>query len=141
VDLSQQFCTDGTIHLVGFEYSDSKLDGIPEKIQSFLDQLHEKDILLFATSPLCVNTQMQEKLDRRMLSRIPADNTYHGLYLCQGEVYLTILEDTEKLADQQGDAEAKDLLRQYRKGKGHPNREDIRKAYRFISSSIPLEIY
>jgi len=141
VDLSQQFSTDGMLHLVGFEYSDISLDTIPVPVQHFLNQLHGKDVLLFATSPVCVDTKIHDKLDRHMLSKIPADNKYHGLYLCQGEVYLTILEDTAKMADQHGNSDAKDLLRQYRKGKGHPNREDIRKGYRFISATIPLENY
>lgn len=99
VDLSQQFSTDGMLHLIGFEYSDNRLDTIPVLVQHFLDQLHGKDVLLFATSPVCVDTKIQEKLDMHMLSLIPADNKYHGLYLCQGEVYLTILEDTVKWAN------------------------------------------
>lgn len=140
-DLSQQFCEEGRVHLIGFEYSGPDCEEIPVPVRQLLDRMQGKDLVVFATCPVCIDSRRWESLDRYIFSLVPADCRYHGLFLCQGEVYLNILEQTKLLSAQPGQENAKLLLRQYRKGIGHPNREDIRNGCRFISEALSLEFY
>ena len=56
------------------------------------------------------------------------------------KVYLTVLEDLFRQTEETTThKDVKLLLREYRKGKGHPNREDIRKGWRFIAKELQLD--
>jgi hypothetical protein len=74
-----------------------------------------------------------------MIPLLPKDCKYHGLFLCQGGVYFTVLEDLLRQTEENPKCENTQLLlREYRKGKGHPNREDVRKGWRFIATALQL---
>lgn len=142
LDLTKNACRDGKIHLVGFEFSEPGLEKIPDIIQCFLSALENKEVLLFATCPICAEEQQQLKLERRLVSMLHKTCKYHGLFLCQGEVYSTIVDALAKqILQKQESQELKSLLRQYRKGKGHPNREDVRKGYRYIAAELQMDTY
>lgn len=127
------------VHLIGFEYQEPKFDKIPQQIQEFLSELEYKDILLFATSPVRTDENLRVQIERSMVPFLPKNCKYHGLFLCQGEVYLTVIEDLLRQTEEKPECEdEKLLLREYRKGKGHPNREDIRKGWRFIDKEFQL---
>lgn len=142
VDMAKDIRCDGNLHLIGFEFFEPKLEIIPDIIHNFLSTLENKEVLLFATCPICVTEQQQIKLERNLISALPKTCKYHGLFLCQGEVYKTKVNAlTEQILQKQDNKELKELLRQYRKGKGHPNREDIRKGYRYIAAEFQLDTY
>lgn len=139
VDLSVEAPQSCDVHLIGFEYQEPKFDKIPQQIQEFLSKLEYKDILLFATCPVRTDENLRMQIERSMVPFLSKNCKYHGLFLCQGEVYLTVLEDVLHQTEEKTECEdAKLLLREYRKGKGHPNREDIRKGWRFIDKEFQL---
>jgi hypothetical protein len=50
-----------------------------------------------------------------------------------------VLEDLLHQTEEKTECEdTKLLLREYRKGRGHPNQEDIRKGWRFIAKELQL---
>jgi len=129
------------VHLVGFEFLTADLTAIPSQVVLFLQTLAGRDILLFATCPICANPQLREQVEQRILPLLPPRCRFHGLFLCQGEVYVTVLETLSQQAAQEKNPELRQTLSQYRKGRGHPNREDIRSARRFISAALHLNSY
>ena len=139
VDLAAETAEVCDMHLIGFEFPEPKFDKIPQQIQQLLSKPEHKDILLFATCPVHAEEKLRMKIERSMIPLLPKDCKYHGLFLCQGEVYLTVLEDLLRQTEENPKCEnTKLLLREYRKGKGHPNREDIRQGWRFIAKELQL---
>ena len=127
------------IHLIGFEFPEPKFDNIPNQVQHFLSTLQHKEILLFAACPVHADEKLRMQTERSMIPFLPKNCKYHGLFLCQGEVYLTVLEALLRQAEETpAGTDAKLLLREYRKSKGHSNREDIRKGRRFIADELQL---
>ena len=142
IDLAKTFYTDGTIHLIGFEFQDSDVERFPETLINFLALLEYKEILLFATCPIAVSEHRKAEIERKIRSLLPVHCKFHTLYLCQGEVYDTVLEQLAQTASENPfDVGTKHLLEQYRMARGHPNREDIRQGYRVISAAFQLETY
>jgi len=128
--------------LIGFEFLDAEVEHFPESLISFLSLLEHKEILLFATCPIAVSEHRKTEIERKILSLLPLHCKFHTLYLCQGEVYDTILDQLVQTASEHPfDGSTKHLLEQYRMARGHPNREDIRRGYRVISAAFQLDTY
>ncbi len=99
VDLTADVSESYDLHLVGFEFLESKFKEIPPQVQCFLSTLEHKEILLFATCPVHTDETHRMQIERSMIPFLPKNCKYHGLFLCQGEVYLTVLEDLLRQAD------------------------------------------
>ena len=137
-DLAAESSEVSDIHLVGFEFSEPKFDEIPRTIRQFLSNPEHKDILLFATCPVRTDENLRMQLERNMIPLLPKSCKYHGLFLCPGAVSPAVLESLLQSEAKPRYEETKLLLREYRKSKGHPNREDIRKGWRFIADELQL---
>ena len=138
-DLAEGSSDTCDIHLVGFEFPEPKFDEIPKQVRYFLSALQYKEILLFAACPVRTDEKRRMHIERSMIPLLPENCKYHGLFLCQGEVHLSVFEELLRQAEEKPECtDAKLLLREYRFGKGHPNREDIRKGRRFIANEFPL---
>ena len=141
IDLKKENRIDADVFLIGFEFINNDIETIPDLIQQFLSKLESREILLFATSPVFINSQMHGQLERNIRRILPEKCKFHGLFLCQGEVYVTVIDQLASIATQHpDDLHIKCLLGQYRKAKGHPNREDVRKGYRYISAALHLDL-
>ena len=142
VDLSKHYVCNKATHLVGFEYMDAQCKEIPHVIQEYLKDMSNKEILLFVTCPVCVTTGLIEEIEKDVLGVLPNNCKYHGIFACQGEVCISEIDKLCKIASGKAyKSEERILLSEYRKSRGHPNREDIRRGYRYISSELNLDTY
>ena len=127
VDLSNQIVTNNCIHLVGFEFSDTKVDEIPFIIEQFLSGMADMQVLVFATTPLCVNDALHKQAEELVLTCIPEKCKFLGFFLCQGEASSGLIEKLVLLRTK--DPSNQDLrseLRMCRSSRFHPIRQDIR---------------
>lgn len=142
VDIMNGFFGEETLHIIGFEFHEPACEQIPDIVKKFVNELTYKELLFFATCPVCPDPKIREQIEGNLISILPETCKYSGLYLCQGEVRCEVLDTLAKnVSCRRGDAEAQMLLRQYRKGRGHPNREDIRNGYRYLAAALQLESF
>lgn len=93
-----------------------------------LEQIENGKIALFATCGFTPAERYKVKLENSMMVWMPDNAEYLGMFLCQGEVDSgqrdKFVNEMPERADQ--------LYEMFENGIGHPDREDLNNAVRFV---------
>ena len=130
---------DADIHLVGFELNTISLNAIPGEVINFLDELDNKIIFLFATVPFAVNDSVSRQIHNRMISYLPRDCDYRGMYLSPAAPSDALLCELKRLCRNEPQNErAKAWLERCEKAQRRPNNRDVQKAVQFMKHVLEI---
>ncbi|MBQ7875079.1 MAG: hypothetical protein IJ306_07995 [Oscillospiraceae bacterium] len=111
----------------------SNFDTVPYKIIDIMERTKERELILLPVVPVKINEKLKNKIERAALPFIPDECDYLGIHLVYGEADKKLVHGIEKILEADSDnfgAEA--WLEECDKSKGHPNMEDLEKAWLFI---------
>lgn len=140
-DLSRDAASaDAETHLVGFELTGNS-DAIPYPILEHLEQLEDKVVTLFVTSPFEPSEEIKEKVENRIIPFLPDSCDYRGIFLSYGEVAPELMRDLRgKLAEQPENERAQELLYGFQESVGHPDTGDINRGITFLTEVLKLDV-
>ena len=137
IDLRKEQSFDADICLIGFELVKGEVDEIPETVCKTLTKLDSSEVIAFATCPVTITEKEHRRLEMRIKSMLPQKCRFCGMFVCRGEVYDTMTKELGYMRQRfPYDESIAYLYDQYRKSKGHPNRNDVRNGLRFIAEAL-----
>ena len=83
IDLNKRCIGNRAIHLIGFEFPETTVEEIPFIIEQFLSEMADMQVLVFATTPLCVDDALHIQAEELVLTCIPDKCKFLGFFLCQ----------------------------------------------------------
>lgn len=136
----EEAVADAEVHLIGFELTGNS-DAIPFAILEYLEQLEDKSILFFVTSPFEPNDKLKDSIERKLLPFLPESCDYRGMFVCYGEVSKEMMRDLRNRLSQQPDNErGQELLHTFNESVGHPDKADARQGCSFIINALELNL-
>ena len=127
---------DGEIYCVGFGVRNSTCS---MKLLEFLELLHGKTVLLFATCGLNPSEGYHDMLERSIVPFLPDDCDYRGFYLCQGSISDEGCAAIKHRLAQAGNEEALQRFDTFRAATfDHPSESDLEEAVEFMEQALDL---
>ena len=121
------------VQLVGFDIGGTSLDAIPFKVVEYLDKLDGKAIFLFVTVPFQPDEVVERRVHHNATGFLPKNCDFKGMYLCSAQPSETLLQDLKRTVSYHPEnIRAKHWLERCECAVGHPDRNDIAKACRFM---------
>lgn len=132
----EQPTLDADVYLIGFPV---QRGACPLVLLDWLEELEEKQILLFATGGLASFEEYHRRLNSLIIPFLPDTCCYHGLFLCQGslseEGYAYLKSN---LSAPQDERSVQNLEKLYRYSQNHPDEHDIEAACQFVRQKLSL---
>lgn len=97
----------------------------------FLEHLGGKNIALFATCGTNPAPEYKKKVENQVTVWIESDNTYLGMFLCQGKMPIQIRHKYEHMLNQENQSQVEWMLANFDEAMLHPNEKDLETARRF----------
>lgn len=97
----------------------------------FLEHLGGKNIALFATCGTNPAPEYKKKVENQVTVWIESDNTYLGMFLCQGKMPIQIRHKYEHMLNQENQSRVEWMLANFDEAMLHPNEKDLETARRF----------
>lgn len=141
VDLScEESGIDAENHLIGFELTGNS-DAIPYAVLEHLEQLEDKVILLFVTSPLEPSENLREKVESKITPFLPDNCDYRGIFICYGEVSTELMQSLRSIiSEDPGNDRTQALLYSFNESLGHPDTVDVNNGISFLTEALELDI-
>lgn len=131
---------DADVHLVGFDFSRTEPKKVPQEVRLFLNQLEGKTILLFATVPFELNDVVERRVSNLVLSALPRECDYLGMYVCTAHPSDRLLQHLENTMEQNpNNIRASYWHERCLQAEGRPNEADLQDACRFAAHVLRLE--
>lgn len=109
------------------------------KLLDFMELLHDKTILLFATCGLEPTEAYRKLLERNVEPFLPDQCDYRGMFLCQGAISEDGVTMLQQHIEKAGNA---DQLRQLDqlvcRAQAHPDFDDLDAARQFVKTALGL---
>lgn len=129
----------GDVQLVVFDLTRTNLKCIPTCVAEYLHKLEGKIIALFATVPFLPNYPEEQYLHNHLLSFLPRECYFRGLFLCGAEPSDALLSNLKLIISHRPEhTEATHWLDRCEKAKGRPDSQDVQKATQFLKHVLEL---
>lgn len=129
--ISEQTGTDDAqVYLIGFWVDRGSCS---LEIMDFLDELDEKQIILFGTCGSDPDAEYCRRIETNIQAFIPDGNEYLGLYLSQGKMPMKIRKKYEDMKDTEDMGEhAERMISNFDRALLHPDARDLEGVKQFI---------
>lgn len=107
-------------------------DAIPYKIIDIIEKTREQELVLLPVVSVKTNEKLKSKIERAALPFIPDECDYLGIHLVFGEADEKLVRGIENIMEADPESLGAAWLKECDKSKGHPNGEDLEKAWMFI---------
>lgn len=101
------------------------------EVLRFLEHLGGKNIALFATCGTNPAPEYKKKVENQVTVWIESDNTYLGMFLCQGKMPIQIRRKYENMRNQENQSRVEWMLANFDEAMLHPNEKDLETARKF----------
>jgi hypothetical protein len=110
---------------------------VPVKIMDALDELENKTIMLFITSGIEPTEEYISSVENKVSPFLPDECDYRGMFMCRSKFPDNVLSAAkQKLAEEPDNRYARKILSDAETSANHPNKDDYKNAYRFITEHI-----
>lgn len=120
----KEITKESDVHLIGFDVNKGT---VSPKMMEVLDELHDKIVMFLVTCGMEPIREYRDTVEKKLLSFLPDDCEYLGMFMCQGKLPDTVLQASRnRLSEYPVNKSVRRILKESKPSHSHPTKPTIK---------------